>query len=190
MSIRACLGFLLLGSVSRPVCQTESPIDSAVYLSFFREVAGHVILPDSALKNEPAFLIGHPSDLVMQSIQEAIAITDREAKTVIDAAAGCEGEIGALEARIREGVHSAWVRKPRALSRNAKSRGWIGQHGVCVQLSCVFRPDSSRLQVLHPSSPDRRRRSGSCGRRRISRGGRPLLLALDGHRDTLCCIIR
>jgi hypothetical protein len=143
MSIRACLGFLLLGSVSRPVCQTESPIDSAVYLSFFREVAGHVILPDSALKNEPAFLIGHPSDLVTQSIQEAIAITDREAKTVIDAAAGCEGEIGALETHIREGVHSAWVRKPRV--HHGTQRAVAGLASTAFAFSCLAFSD-----LIHP----------------------------------------
>lgn len=108
--IRGVLAFLLLGSFSQVFSQTEPAIDSAVYLSFFREVSRHAVLPDAALKNEPVLLNGQPNDLVMQSIQDAMGVTDREARAVVDAAAGCGDEISALEASARAMVFESRLR--------------------------------------------------------------------------------
>lgn len=105
--MRVGLAFLLLGAVSRISSQTEAAIDSAVYLSFFREAAGHVVPPP---KSEPSTLNGEPTDLVPQSIQDAMGITDREAKAVVDAATGCDDEIRALEASARALVFETRLR--------------------------------------------------------------------------------
>ncbi len=93
--IRASLAFLLLGAVSRILSQTGTAIDSAVYFAFFREAAGHIVLPP---KSKASTLNGDSTDLVPQSIKDAMGITDQEAKAVVDAATGCDEEINALEA--------------------------------------------------------------------------------------------
>ena len=108
--MRASLAFLLLGSVSRILSQSGPAIDSAVYLSFFREAAGHAATSDAAPTSEPSTLNGEPTDLVAQSIQDAMGITDREAKAVVEAAAGCDDEINALEANARTLVFESRLR--------------------------------------------------------------------------------
>ena len=107
--MRASVPLLLLGACSAILSQTSPAIDSAVYLSFFREAAGHVVLPDAA-KGEPSTLNGGPTDLVPQSIQDAMGITDREAKTAVDAATGCDDDINALEASARALVFESRLR--------------------------------------------------------------------------------
>lgn len=108
--MRAGLAFLLLGSVCRILCQTESSIDSAVYLSFFREAAHEGAGSHPALKNDVSTLNGEPTDLIQPSIQEAMGITDREAQALIDEASVCEGEIDALEANARALVFESRLR--------------------------------------------------------------------------------
>jgi hypothetical protein len=110
--VRASLAFLLLGSVScilaqTILAQTEPAIDSTVYFAFFREAAGHVVLPP---KSKLPTLNGETTDLVPQSIQDAMGITDREAKAVVDAATGCDDEINALEASVRAVVFETRLR--------------------------------------------------------------------------------
>jgi hypothetical protein len=105
--MRASLAFLLLGSVVRVFSQTGPAIDSAVYFAFFREAAGHVVPPP---KSEPSTLNGEPTDLVPQSLQDAMGITDQEAKAVVDAATGCDEEINALEASAHALVFEARLR--------------------------------------------------------------------------------
>jgi hypothetical protein len=110
--MRASLAVLLLGTVYPILSQTAPAIDSAVYLSFFREAEAHVVPPppDAPPKGEPSTLNGEPTDLVPQSIQDAIGITDREAKAVVVAAADCEDELNSLDVSIRALVFEARLR--------------------------------------------------------------------------------
>jgi hypothetical protein len=105
--LRTSVALLLLGAGSAIIGQTVPAIDSAVYLAFFREAAGHVVPPP---KSEPSTLNGEPTDLAPQSIQDAMGITDQEAKAVVEAATGCEEEINALEASAHALVFEARLR--------------------------------------------------------------------------------
>src|ERR1700733_7412613 len=98
--MRVSAGLLLLGASSAILSQTAPAIDSALYFSFFREAAGHVV-PASQ---------GEPTDLVPQSIQDAMGITDQEAKAVVDTATACDEEINALEASARALVFESRLR--------------------------------------------------------------------------------
>jgi hypothetical protein len=110
--MRICLIFtslvvLMVGSIASIFGQTGPAIDSAVYRAFFREAAVHAGPPS---KSEPSTLNGEPTDLVPQSMQNAMGITDREAKAVVDAAAGCDDEINALETSARALVFESRLR--------------------------------------------------------------------------------
>jgi hypothetical protein len=155
--LRASMVFLLLGANSAIIGQTGSAIDSAVYLAFFREAAGRVVLPppDAPPKGEASTLNGEPTSLTSQSIQDAMGITDREAKAVVDAAAGCGDEINALEASARALVFESRLRAandekpPDALAERlrefeARRAGIIMSHVERLKASL----DAARFEVV------------------------------------------
>lgn len=94
--MQARVVLVLLGSLVLARGQTVPSIDSAVYLSFFREAVRHD-LDHSVLKNDSQTLNGSATDLVPQSIQEAMGITDAEAKTLVDEGRACGIEVTALD---------------------------------------------------------------------------------------------
>ena len=90
---RPRIAFLLLGSMLPAFGQGTPAIDSAVYLAFFREAARH------ELNHAVSKVNGVPADLVSPPIQEALGLTDGEAKAVFGEATACGDEITALEQR-------------------------------------------------------------------------------------------
>jgi hypothetical protein len=102
--IRAGFALVLLGSFLPAAAQNAPAIDSAVYLSFFREAARH----ESA--HAVSKVNGEPVDMVSPSIQEAMGITDGEAKAVLDEATACGNEITALEESARSLVFESRLR--------------------------------------------------------------------------------
>lgn len=150
--MRASVALLLLGTCSAILGQTGPAIDAAVYFSFFREAAGHVVVPS---KGEPATLNGGPTDLVPQSIQDAMGITDREAKALVDEATACDNEINALEASAHALVFESRLRaandeKPSdAIARQlqeieGRRAGIIMSHVEHLKASL----DASRFKVI------------------------------------------
>ena len=102
--MRRGIAFLLLGSLMPVSGQNGSPIDSAVYLSFFREAVWHKAEHGVAKMN------GQPVDLVSPSIQDAMGITDSEAKALVDEGTACGNEVTALEESARSLVFESRLR--------------------------------------------------------------------------------
>jgi hypothetical protein len=155
--MRVSAGLLLLGASSAILSQTAPAIDSAVYFSFFREAAGHVVPrpPGAPPKGEPSTLNGDSTDLVPQSIQDAMGITDEEAKAVVDEATACDEEINALEASAHALVFESRLRaandeKPSNAIANqlreieARRAGIIMNHVERLKASL----DAARFKVI------------------------------------------
>jgi len=107
---RAGLAMFVVVSSCQPqllLCQPPA-IDSAVYLSFFQEAAHQTSESHPVLKVDD-----QSKDLVQPSIQDAMGITEREGKSVLEKATGCEGEIASLESSAR-----ALVFESRLLAAN------------------------------------------------------------------------
>jgi hypothetical protein len=98
------LAFLLAGLMLPAFGQSSPAIDSAVYLSFFREAARHEF--DHAVSK----VNGEPAELVSPSIQEAMGITDGEATALLHEATACGNEITALEESARALVFESRLR--------------------------------------------------------------------------------
>ena len=93
---------LLYGSVcllsGQPV-----PIDSAVYMSFLREVSARADSPPQILKNDSV-------DLTPVSVQDALGITGDELQWIVSAEKGCEDELNSQAKEIQALVFESRVR--------------------------------------------------------------------------------
>ena len=70
----------------------ENAVDSAVYLSFFKEAA-HQAVESHGIEKVNGELVGS----VQPALQDAMGITAPEGASVVEVAASCDSEIAALE---------------------------------------------------------------------------------------------
>jgi hypothetical protein len=141
---RTALAFIAFSFLPSLFCQ-ESPapdvVDSAVYRAFFLEAAHQTVSAHTVSKTGAVMLNGQPAGLIQPkliqpAIHDALGITDQEGQTVIDASAGCEGDLNTLDNDAR-----ALIFESRLLAANEEKPSDV----VAARLKEL---DAKRIQIV------------------------------------------